>query len=148
MRLIKSLILLVTILLISNSVYSQYPQVKKIGKDSVVLITLKQGNDINKQFSVLRDTIKVLKTDVDSLKASLEYYQKMSDLKWQKENSAHAYEYYRSRTLEMKIDSLQAVNKKNREMYEQHDKITKVAIRHITVFATILGFMTVIFAAL
>ena|GEM_PF-2590308 len=134
--------------MISNSTYSQYPQVKKIGNDSIVLITLKQGNDINKQFSVLRDTIKVLKTDVDSLKASLEYYQKLHDLKWQKENSAHAYEYYRSKTLEIKIDSLQAVNKKNKEMYEKHSKEATIAIRHITVFATILGFLTAVFAAL
>lgn len=135
-------------MLISNSTFSQYPQVKKIGKDSVVLITLKQGNEINRQFSVLKDSVKVLNTDLDSLQASLEYYKKLSDLKWQKENSAHSYEYYKARTLELKIDSLHKVNNYNKQIYEDYTKKTTIAIRHITVFATILGFMTVLFAAM
>lgn len=135
-------------LLISNSTYSQYPQVKKIGSDSIVLITLKQGNEINKQFGLLKDTINVLKANSSKLQEELDYYKKLSDLKWQKENSAHSYEYYKAKTLELKIDSLDKVNKLNKQMYEDYSKRTTVAIRHITVFATILGFLTAVFAAL
>jgi diphthamide synthase (EF-2-diphthine--ammonia ligase) len=37
-------------ILLTNLSYSQYPIIKKIGEDSVVLITIKQGEDINKKF--------------------------------------------------------------------------------------------------
>lgn len=90
----------------------------------------------------------MLKDNSNKLESELDYYKKLSDLKWQKENSAYSYEYYRAKTLELKIDSLHKVNKLNKEMYEEYSKRTTVAIRHITVFATILGFMTVVFAAL
>ncbi len=61
--------------MVSNLSYAQYPMVKKIGNDSVILITLKQGNDINKKFDdnnlligKLSDTISTLKMDVRQFK--------------------------------------------------------------------------------
>lgn len=61
--------------MVSNLSYAQYPMVKKIGNDSVILITLKQGNDINKKFDEnnvligkLSDTISTLKMDVRQFK--------------------------------------------------------------------------------
>ncbi len=61
--------------MVSNLSYAQYPIVKKIGNDSVILITLKQGNDINKKFDdnnlligKLSDTISTLKMDVRQFK--------------------------------------------------------------------------------
>ena len=75
MNLNKSLIVLLLILLV-NSSYCQYPIIKKIGNDSVVLITIKQGEDINKKFSedrqklsLLKDSIKIEKNKVDSLRS-------------------------------------------------------------------------------
>ena len=47
-------------MLVSLFSYSQYPTVKTIGNDSVVIMTLKQGQEINKKFSFLSDSIKVL----------------------------------------------------------------------------------------
>lgn len=41
----------------SLSSYSQYPTVKTIGKDTVVIMTVKQGQEINETFSVLKDSI-------------------------------------------------------------------------------------------
>ena len=74
MNLKKSLIVLLLILL-GNSSYSQYPIIKKIGEDSVVLITIKQGEDINKKFienkkklDLLKDSVFVEKKKVDSLR--------------------------------------------------------------------------------
>jgi hypothetical protein len=74
MNLKKSLIVLLLILVV-NSSYSQYPIIKKIGEDSVVLITIKQGEDINKKFtedrlklSLLKDSVGVERKKVDSLK--------------------------------------------------------------------------------
>ena len=45
---------------------SQYPTVKKIGNDSVLIITLKQGDQMNKKFSSLSDSIKTLKTIISN----------------------------------------------------------------------------------
>lgn len=47
-------------MLVSLSSFSQYPAVKVIGKDTVVLMTLKQGEDINDQFTLLKDSLSAL----------------------------------------------------------------------------------------
>ena len=64
---------LLAILVVSLS-YSQYPIIKKIGKDSLILMTLKQGVDINKSFTQyqrkidsLKDSIEIKKVLFDSL---------------------------------------------------------------------------------
>ncbi len=74
MNLNRSLIVLILIL-IGNLSYSQYPIIKKIGDDSVVLITIKQGEDINKKFtedrqklSLLKDSVSAERKRVDSLR--------------------------------------------------------------------------------
>lgn len=70
----KSLIILIAIL-VKNLSYSQYPIIKKIGNDSLVLMTIKQGEDINKKFlqnRILVDSFKNVsyynKNTIDSLK--------------------------------------------------------------------------------
>jgi uncharacterized coiled-coil DUF342 family protein len=62
-------------ILLTNLSYSQYPIIKKIGEDSVVLITIKQGEDINKKFienkkklDLLKDSVFEEKKKVDSLR--------------------------------------------------------------------------------
>jgi len=52
-------------MLVSLLSYSQYPTVKTIGKDTVVIMTIKQGEDINKTFSVLNDSIKKINANFD-----------------------------------------------------------------------------------
>jgi hypothetical protein len=51
----------------SLSAYCQYPVVKTLGKDTVVIMTLKQGEDINKQFSVLKDSLDAAKKVTQNL---------------------------------------------------------------------------------
>jgi len=53
-------------ILVASSSYSQYPIIKKIGKDSLILMTLKQGDDINKSFTQYQKKL-------DSLKDSVNY---------------------------------------------------------------------------
>lgn len=53
-----------------HSTYCQYPRVKKINQDSVVIMTLEQGKDINKSFLFLNNKI-------DSLKDTVFYYNKL-----------------------------------------------------------------------
>lgn len=47
-------------MLVSLSSYCQYPTVKTIGKDTVVIMTIKQGEDINNQFTLLKDSLSTL----------------------------------------------------------------------------------------
>jgi uncharacterized protein (DUF3084 family) len=44
-------------MVVSLSSYCQYPVVKTIGKDTVVIMTIRQGEDINKQFTLLKDSL-------------------------------------------------------------------------------------------
>jgi hypothetical protein len=62
-------------ILVSLSSYCQYPIVKTIGKDTVVIMTIKQAQEINQKFLDLRDsinsldkTITVKRVEIDSLK--------------------------------------------------------------------------------
>lgn len=66
-------------MLASLSSYSQYPAIKKIGKDSVVIMTLNQGQEINNKFSSLNDSLKVLN------KSLLENKSKVNNLKIEKQ---------------------------------------------------------------
>lgn len=62
------------LILVAHSSYCQYPITKIIGQDTVVIMTLKQGEEINnlykdynKQIVLLKDTLKTKKHDYDSL---------------------------------------------------------------------------------
>jgi len=52
--------LMTLLMLVSLSSYCQYPTVKTIGKDTVVIMTIKQGQDINNQFTLLNDSLSTL----------------------------------------------------------------------------------------
>jgi hypothetical protein len=58
-------------MLVSLSGFCQYPTVKTIGKDTVVIMTLKQGEEINKKFSSLSDTIKTLENKLQNSQINL-----------------------------------------------------------------------------
>jgi len=51
-------------MMVSLSSYCQYPAVKVIGRDSVVVMTIKQGQDINQKFIDLNSEIKILKDSI------------------------------------------------------------------------------------
>jgi hypothetical protein len=56
---------------VSLSSYCQYPVVKTIGKDTVVIMTVKQGDDINKKFMSLNDSLSALNQEILSLRQSV-----------------------------------------------------------------------------
>jgi len=58
-------------MLVSLFSYCQYPTVKTIGKDTVVIMSIKQGEEINKKFSSLSDTIKILENKLQINQMSL-----------------------------------------------------------------------------
>jgi hypothetical protein len=47
-------------MLASLTSYCQYPTTKKIGKDTVVIMTLSQADNINKQFTKYKDSIELI----------------------------------------------------------------------------------------
>ena len=57
-------------ILVVHSAYCQYPKVKKINQDSVVIMTLEQGKEINNTFLQLNNKI-------ESLKDTIIYYNKL-----------------------------------------------------------------------
>lgn len=118
----------------SNLSYSQYPVVKKIGSDSIVLITLKQGNEINSQFSMLSDSLKKLNTTIEKHKVE-------SDYKYQQLNMC---------TIKYKAeaDSFKYMYNENKKVYEKHEEWWNADRRHYTVLSTVLIFVTAFFAAL
>ena len=52
-------------MMVSHLSYCQYPTVKVIGKDTLVLMTLKQGQDINQKFMDLTNDIQTLKDSLN-----------------------------------------------------------------------------------
>jgi competence protein ComGC len=61
---LKVNLIVILLTLVSNLTYCQYPIVKKIGNDSVVIMTLKQATTINDNFQSNQNTIDSLKTYV------------------------------------------------------------------------------------
>lgn len=56
-----------------NTVCSQ--SIKIIGKDTVVVLPIKEARDINVKFLQLRDSISFLKTDIDTIISNFTQYQ-------------------------------------------------------------------------
>jgi hypothetical protein len=99
-----------------------------------VLITLKQGNDINKQFSIMSDSIK-------KLNLSIEKHQIESDNKYQQLNLS---------TIKHKAeaDSFKYMYNQNKKIYKKHEDWWNTDRRHYTIMSAILMFTTIFFAAL
>jgi hypothetical protein len=53
----------------STAPYLHYPITKIIGDDTVVIMTIKQGKDMNKQFIILKESIKSLNKSLDTVQA-------------------------------------------------------------------------------
>jgi hypothetical protein len=125
----------------SLSSYSQYPVVKKIGSDSVVLITLKQGNDINRQFTVLNDSIKQLNDYIAIAKFDFNKYQVESENKYQQLNLTTI--KYKS-----EADSIRFMYNQNKKIYKKHEDWWNRDRQHYMTLSLILMFTTIFFAAL
>lgn len=121
--------------------YSQYPVVKKIGNDSIVLITLKQGNDINRQFVVLNDSIKELNKSISIAKFDFNKYQVESESKYQQLNLTTV--KYKS-----EADSIRFMYNQNKKIYKKHEDWWNRDRQHYMALSMVLMFATIFFAAL
>jgi len=59
--------MMLLMMMVSHLSWSQYPLIKKLGKDEVVIMTVKQGEDINNEFLKLRDSINLFKNKLQSI---------------------------------------------------------------------------------
>lgn len=128
-------------LLISNSTYSQYPQVKKIGNDSVVVITIKQGNDINKQFTVLNDSLK-------NLKATYNEYMINNVARLQKVYTDWNTELNNHRMTRMEADSFKMMYEANKRIYEFRETEFIKERRSQQIFTAAVMFLAAVLAFL
>ena len=100
-------------ILLSVSSYSQYPVIKKIKEDSVIIMTLKQGNEINALYSRYNQTIDSLKNKITKDDSILTVYSyKVSTLQDYKFRYEANLETYRTREKELdKMDKYHAWQK-------------------------------------
>jgi len=117
------------LMLVSNLTYSQYPIAKKIGEDSVVIMTLKQGNDINSSFLKLKDSINSFKNSTTkSHLDDLMSLQRMYD--------SYSHEYFNRKIEQSRYDSL--LNE-----YNKKDEIHRRQIRGNVIIASIFSILAV-----
>jgi hypothetical protein len=57
------------LILVASSSFAQYPVTKKIGKDTVILMTVKQGEQINKMFDDFEAQVTTLKDSISMLRS-------------------------------------------------------------------------------
>lgn len=90
-------------MLVSNLSYSQYPILKKLGSDSVVIITLKQANQVNKYYLDKENEVAVLKDSIfmQNLLSDAQYrYSLFLESEYKKkstESSSELVKYYEER---------------------------------------------------
>ncbi len=102
--------------MVSNLSYSQYPILKKLGSDSVVIMTLKQANQVNKYYLNKEQEVALLKDSIfmQNLLSETQYrYSLYLESEFKKksiENSSELTKYYEEREKEFKYE----ISKKTR----------------------------------
>lgn len=103
---------------VSLSSYCQYPTVKVIGKDSVVVMTIKQGQDINQKFVDLTSEIQSLK---DSISKKNSEVISLNNDKSNLNNSLNTI-FIKSKDLESENIKLNLLLKKHQELFSNEQK--------------------------
>ena len=83
----KQLWIVLVMILVSVSSYSQYPIIKKIKQDSVVIMTIEQGKEINALYLGYNKTI-------DSLQIKTRYYDSAINQISKKQDTINLYRYH------------------------------------------------------
>ena len=109
--------ILLLLIPVANLCYCQYPITKKIGEDTVVIMTLKQGEQINKTFNkfgqdlnLTKDSLKIKRAHYDSLFNTISLVKdSFYDWKWKYTENKRIYEAYNEN--QRKIEKLHSVSK-------------------------------------
>lgn len=127
-------------MLVSLSSYSQYPTVKTIGKDTVVIMTVKQGDDINNRFTLLTDSIK-------KVNQNLSRYMLENSQKLEKVYSDYNIEMSNHRRTKLESDSIRNLYLLNKKIYMNAEEDHRREIRNLFTFTLISFFLAVFMAA-
>lgn len=128
-------------MLVSLLSYSQYPTVKTIGKDTVVVMTLKQGEDINKRFVSLEDSIK--KVNINFNRYMIENGQRL-----QKVYNDYNFELNNHKFARAESDSFKLMYMANRKIYLAEEERHKREIMNLSTFTVVVMFLTAFIAAI
>lgn len=118
--------------------YSQYPTVKTIGKDSVVIMTLKQGEDINKRFTILNDSIKKINLDFND-------YMLKNGKRVQNLYNDYNLEINNHKITRAEADSFKMMYLANKKIYLNSEKDHKREIKNLSIF-TFISFLIAVIA--
>ena len=117
-------------ILVASLSYSQYPIIKKIGKDSLILMTLKQGDDINKSFTQyqkkldsLKDSVNYKRFTIDSLNTEFDKLDKKRE--------------------EYKLRYEERLNMPVNTKYQYHDDGWDFAQKMVLIAVIVLQFFTI-----
>lgn len=127
-------------MLVGHSIFCQYPTVKTIGKDTVVIMTLKQGEDINKKFTKLNDSIIILNDTIVNLKNSHKKYMIKTDQRIQTINNNY-------KLLKTNTDSIKIMYLNTRKKYLESEKNHKREVKNLSIFTLISFFIAVFVVA-
>ena len=127
-------------MLVSLSSYSQYPTVKTIGKDTVVIMTVKQGDDINKRFTFLNDSIK-------KVNDNLSRYMLENSQKLEKVYLDYNFEMSNHRKTKLESDSIKNLYMLNKKIYMNAEEDHRREVRNLFTFTLISFFLAVFMAA-
>jgi hypothetical protein len=102
---------------VTNLCFCQYPITKKIGEDTVVIMTLNQGEQINKTFNkysqdlgLIKDSLKIKRIQYDSLFNTISLVKdSFYSWKWKYTENKRIYEAYNLN--QGKIERLHAASK-------------------------------------
>lgn len=119
-----------------GSLYAQYPVLKKIGKDSVILISVKQGQEINKQFDKSKAEISALKDSLAKTKLREEFYRELY--------TRHQYNVDSLRTA---ADTNAVKYRVATSIYTDHERQYSKYLRNTSIFATIVTFFIMILSS-
>lgn len=120
-------------MLVSLLSYSQYPAVKTIGKDTLVLMTLKQGEDINKRFVILNDSITKITSNFD--RYVIENGQRI-----QKISEDYNLEIKNHKLVKAESDSFKLMYMANKKIYLNSEADHRKEVKNLFFF-TILSFL-------
>ena len=104
---------MLVLILAPTLTFSQYPKTKKIGQDSVVIITIGQADTINKLYKSYNDSISNLQSKIknnDSL-LSIRTIEKDSFYNWKYKYSTNKSLYEDWEENQRKIDKIHAASK-------------------------------------
>lgn len=119
-----------------NSTYAQYPVLKKIGNDSVVIITLKQGEQINQVFDRDQKKILNLKDSIAVLKERQSFYEKLSLRRIKYEDS-----------LKYIADTTALKYRVSKEIYENEEKNYRKYLRNTSIYAAVITLFIMIISS-